>query len=310
MELHLNPLENKIIGIIKFSIQTPIHIGTGGTEVKREFLKVKDNLLIPSSTWKGIFRSLSEKIAKNMNFNYLSNLAIKLYKEKERGIEYKPTNNIEKNEFNKLKEELKKVFKGMESEIVKFSKENINELINELGFSDEKELLEKEDEETWIKFTEAILAINCPIGKIYGNNYLASKVRFLDTFIPETKIHERSGTTIERNSGKVKEKHLYFTEVYIGDKSIEMFFIADNLKQGEDDSKVFSSILNYVKEMGINIGGSISRGLGYLKLEDAKFYIIDLKEGKYENRILSLVNPFKNVTPISIDEFIKWLKGS
>lgn len=310
MELHLNPLENKIIGIIKFSIQTPIHIGTGGIEVRREFLKVKDNLLIPSSTWKGIFRSLSEKIAKNMNFDYLSNLSIKLYHEKERGIGYKPINEIEEKEFDKLKGELKKIFKGIESEIVKFSKENINELINELGFFDEKELLEKENEEAWTKFTEAFLAINCPIGKLYGNNYLASKIRFLDTFIPKPKIHERPGITIDRKSGKVKEGYLYFTEVYIEDRSIEMFFIADNLKQGENDSKIFASTLNYVKEMGVHIGGAISRGLGYLELEDAKFYIVNLKEEKYENRILSLVNPFKYVKSISIDEFMKWLRGS
>ena len=308
MELHLNPLENKIVGMLEFKVESPIHIGAEEAEARRSFLNVGSDLLIPSSTWKGTFRSLSEKIAKNMNFNYPSSLAIKLYHEGKSGIEYKPTEEVGKKEFDEFESELKGVFKGSGSKNIKFSIEDINKLIDELGFSDMRNLLEKEDEGVWKKFTEAILAINCPIGKLYGNRYMASKVRFLDTFITEPKVHERPGITIERKSGKVRENSLYFTEVYAGEY-IKIVFIGDNLKQGEDDSRIFASTLNYIKELGINVGGAVSRGLGYLKFENAKFYVLSLKEGKYENRILDLARPFKHTTPMKIEEFIKWLTG-
>ncbi|MBC7092228.1 MAG: hypothetical protein H5T50_10050 [Nitrososphaeria archaeon] len=306
MELHLNPLENKIVGVIEFKVETPIHIGSGGTEVRAEFLKVQDKLLIPSTTWKGVFRALSEKIAKAMEFDYIPGLAIKLYHEKERGIEYKPADEIEKKEYNEFEKELKKIYGGNKSEKINLSREDMYQMIDELGFSDLKEQLEKEDKGTWNKFTEAILAINCPIGKLYGNRYLASKIRFFDTLIHKPKVHERPGILIDRKSGKVRKESLYFKEVYAED-NIKLVFIADNLKQGDDDSKIFVSTLNYIKELGIHIGGGISRGLGYLKFENAKFYILNLKEGKFEDRIINLAKPFKHIPPVDIDELSKYL---
>ncbi|MBS7612363.1 hypothetical protein KEJ27_09245 [Candidatus Bathyarchaeota archaeon] len=306
MNLHLNPLENKIVGMIKFKVESPIHIGNGGTEARRTFLRVDDNLIIPSSTWKGVFRSLSEKIAKSMNFGYLPSLAIKSYREGKGGIEYKPADEAGMRELKKLEEELKEVFKGVKSEAFGLSKGDVDGLIDELGFSDVRRLLEKGEEEAWERFTEAILAINCLIGKLYGNRYLAAKVRFLDTFIVRPRVHERPGISIERKSGKVREDALFFTEVYVGE-NIEVTFIADNLKAGSDDSRVFASTLNYVKELGIHVGGSVSRGLGYLKFKDAKFHVVDLKEGRYEDRILRLVRPFKYVAPMDIDWFTEWL---
>ncbi|MCQ5337492.1 MAG: RAMP superfamily CRISPR-associated protein [Candidatus Methanomethylicia archaeon] len=306
---HLIPIETKIIGILTFKTETPIHIGSIEAEVRRSFLKLKNEVLvIPSSSWKGTFRAISENIAKTMNFNGIAKLSIKYYNEDSGGIRYIPK--TEEEDFNKLKNELIELYKGLKKEAYGISKEQLKELIYELGFKEEEKELEKELDENenkvWTRFTEAILAINCPIGKLYGNGYLASKLRFSDSFI-KSKTNERPGIAIDRESGKVREGHLYFIEI-LPKAKIKLMFIACNLRPGEEDSQLFANTLNYISELGITIGGGKSRGLGYLLLDDANIYIADLRNKDFTEKIQMISNPLKYVKPVKLDDFIEWLR--
>ncbi|MCC6019190.1 MAG: RAMP superfamily CRISPR-associated protein, partial [Candidatus Verstraetearchaeota archaeon] len=138
---HLNPIETKIIGIITFKTETPIHIGSMGAEVRRSFLKLKNEMLvIPSSTWKGAFRAISETIAKNMKFNGIANISVKYYSEEAGGIRYMPKEK-EEEEFNKLKGELIELHKGLRREVYGLTENQLKELIYELGFKEEEEEL-------------------------------------------------------------------------------------------------------------------------------------------------------------------------
>ncbi|MEM3545998.1 MAG: RAMP superfamily CRISPR-associated protein [Candidatus Bathyarchaeia archaeon] len=306
MILQLDSVCNKIVGLLTFGVETPIHVGAGGVEVRRSFLKVEDRLVIPSSTWKGAFRSMSERIAKNMKFNGVSSLSVKFYRETTRGISYSPAN-YKDAEFVNLRNELISVHKGLKPEALGISRGDVDIAIRELGFSEEVEKLNGYDETTWNWFTEALLAVNCPIGRLYGNNYVAAKVRFVDTVI-KGRTSERAGIGINRRALKVEEEFLYFMEA-LSESDVKLMFIACNLKPGEGDSKLFASTLQYVREMGMSIGGSKSRGLGHLTIKGAKIFIIDLTTGSLDDKMLRIVNPFKHVPPTDLEGLIKWLRG-
>lgn len=303
---HLNPIETKIIGIITFKTETPIHIGSMGAEVRRSFLKLKNEMLvIPSSTWKGAFRAISETIAKNMKFNGIANISVKYYSEEAGGIRYMPKEK-EEEEFNKLKGELIELHKGLRREVYGLTENQLKELIYELGFKEEEEELKKYSKDVWERFAEAILAVNCPIGKLYGNGYLASKLRFSDSLI-KGEINERPGIAIDRKSGKVREGHLYFTEI-LPKAKIKLMFIACNLKPREEDSKLLANTLQYINELGITIGGGKSRGLGQLTIDEANIYIANLKDKELREKLQAISNPFKYIKPTKLNEFIEWLK--
>lgn len=306
MILQFDSVSNKIIGLLTFNVETPIHIGAGGVEVRRSFLRVGDNLVIPSSTWKGAFRSISEGIAKNMKFNGVSSLSVKFYRETIRGIRYSQVNYGDI-EFINLRNELISIHRGLKVGALEISREDVDILIRELGFSEDAEKLNIYDEAVWNRFTEAFLAVNCPIGKLYGNHYMAAKVRFVDTII-KGKTSERAGIGINRKKLKVEERFLHFTEI-LSENDVKLMFIACNLKPGEEDSKLFASTLRCMRRLGISTGGSKSRGLGHLTIKDAKIYIIDLTTGNLNEKMLKIVNPFKHIPPTNLEELIRWLRG-
>ncbi|MCX8193673.1 MAG: RAMP superfamily CRISPR-associated protein [Nitrososphaeria archaeon] len=300
MELHLNPLMFKVIGIISFKLNSPLNIGLGGEGSRREFLRVIDGrLLIPASTWKGSFRHLTELIAKSTTFNGVADLAVKLYKETKAGITY----NAEIKKFEEFASGFQKSLKDA----------NIRNILLDIGYSDEDIIEAQKDTDVGrlrlLEMAEAYIAIHCPIGKLYGNRVLAGKIRFLDTLIKqddkEIKMHVKPGIGIDRQSGKVREGALYFIDTISPKPEIKLKLIADNLIPKEDDSKLFASTLELVRFTGLSIGARKSTGMGHLNLENASFYIIDLR--KDEN--LAIGNPFKKAQSIDLEGFLKWLRG-
>lgn len=305
---HLNTINTKIIGLILFKVETPIHVGAGDTGVRRSFLRIGDSFVIPSSTWKGCFRSISENIAKTMKFSYIESLSIKFYDEKIGDIKYSPLKEGCE-DFINLRGKLINIYKGLKSELPGVNEYVIKDLIHELGFLEEEEKLSKIDENTWNRFVEAFLAINCPLGKLYGNRYIAAKIRFLDTIV-KGRTSERTVIGINRKSLTVEEDYLSFIET-LNERYIQLMFIADNLKPGEGDSKLFASTLNYIKDLGLNLGGSKSRGLGYITIDEekTKFHIINLMQGSIDDKIRKIANPFKYTTSTNINGLLKWLEG-
>lgn len=303
---HLNPLEYKIIGFLEFKIEAPLHIGTGAGEARRAFVRILGDkgFLIPSSTWKGAFRAISEMIARKMGFrSELTNLAVKSFREEPR-----VTYEIDE----KLQEEVLNVLRGDKSSIIPYSSEGLIEVASEIGFTHE-EIDEIRDrgfnahDNLLGRLTESILAIHCPIGKLYGNHVLAGKLRFFDTILEQraNMIHERFGIAIDRCSGRVKNESLFILESIVGGE-IKLKIIADNLTPGAEDSKLFASTLEVIKNFGICMGARKSVGMGVLTLnsESSQWYIINLKDDKSGVKI---ANPFKYAEKIDMESFLKWL---
>ncbi|MEM4006774.1 MAG: RAMP superfamily CRISPR-associated protein [Nitrososphaerota archaeon] len=300
MELHLNPLIYKTIGIISFKLSSPLNIGTGGRDTRRDFLRIPDGrLLIPASTWKGSFRHLTELIAKNTEFEGMSKLAVKLYKENKSGITY----TADKEKFEEFVNDFQE----------KLGEDNVKEILLDIGYSTDEIVEAQKGSQIGRlilpKMAEDFIALHCPIGKLYGNKVLAGKIRFLNNLIKldddKVKMHIRPGTGIDRQSGKVKEGVLYFINTISPGPEIKLTLIADNLMSGEDDSKLFANTLEALRFKGLSIGARKSVGLGCLNLENAEFYLIDLKHD--EN--FAIGNPFKKCRKMDLEEFIEWLRG-
>ncbi|MEM4618797.1 MAG: RAMP superfamily CRISPR-associated protein [Desulfurococcaceae archaeon] len=303
---HLNPLEYKAIGILEFEIESPLHIGTGTTDMRRTFIRIPGGFLIPSSTWKGAFRSISERIAKSMDFrDKLANLAVKSFKE-----EPKATYEVDEKFCN----EVINVLCGGTSNIIPYDSKELIEIAEEIGFTLE-EINEVKSKglgtrnNLLYRLSESILAIHCPIGKLYGNAVLASKLRFLDTIlkseVSKIVLHERPGIAIDRYSSRVKEEALFILESIIGEK-VKLKIIADNLVPGAEDSKLFALTIEAIENLGLNLGARKSAGMGSLKIisEASYWYVINFREDKNGVKI---ANPFKYAEKRSIKEFLEWL---
>lgn len=299
MELHLNSLAYKAIGLLLFRLVSPLNIGLGGEGVRREFLTIPDGrLLIPASTWKGSFRHLTEIIARNTEFDDIADLAVRLYKETISGITYSEDRESFREYIIRFHDILRDA--------------NIREVLLELGYSEDEILEAGKDTEIGrrilSRMAEDFIAVNCPIGKLYGNRVIAGKVRFRDTLIKldgeRVRIHTRPGTGIDRKSGKVKEGVLYFIETIPPGVEIKLTIIADNLIPGSYESRLFASTLEALKLIGLSIGARKSAGGGHLLLDDAIFYEIDLKNDKE----FAIGNPFKKAHRKTLGEFIEWLR--
>lgn len=306
---HLNPLEYKAIGILEFKIKTPLHVGTGGIEARRTLVRISgDRILIPSSTWKGSFRSISEKIAKSMKFeDKLAELAVRSFEEGQR-----VTYNVDRD----FCEEILNVLKGGKSDIIPYNKDSLIKVASEIGFTSE-ELIEIEEkgfaarDDLLNRLAGSILAIHCPIGKLYGNHLLAGKLRFLDTIlrvgVDRIVHHERPGIAIDRRSGRAKEHALFILESILGE-GVKLRVIADNLIPGAEDSKLFSLTLKAIGNFGLSIGARKSAGMGLVELDkkSSSWYIVSLKDDKDGMKI---ANPLKYGEKKNFDEFLKWLLG-
>lgn len=307
---HLNPLEHKAIGLLEFKIKSPLNIGIGATDVRRAFIKVpKDRgFLIPSSTWKGAFRSVSERIAKSMDFrDKLVELAVKSFEE-----EFKAAYKVDEKFCN----EVLNVLRGGASTIIPYSGEDLIEVAGEIGFTLEEvgEIKERgfgTRDNLLYRLSESILAFHCPIGKLYGNHVLAGKLRFLDTILrlgnDGITLHERPGVAIDRRSDRVRGGALFILESIIGEK-VRLRIVADNLIPGAEDSRLFALTLEAIENFGLSLGARKSAGMGWLTLNGnaSYWYTVDLRSDKSGVKI---ANPFKYAEKRSMEEFLKWLYG-
>lgn len=306
MELHLNPLKNKVVGELVFKCVSQIHIGAGGVEARRTFLRLLNgSLLIPSSTWKGAFRSVAEKVAKNLTFNGLAGIALKLYREGPRGISYSGKGEP----FTLVLNDLVNALRGSAAPLID-QPQQIEHVLLELGYGeDELEELKKHGTEAGgaRQMAEDYIALHCPLGKLFGNRVLAAKLRFFDTIIASPRTQQKPGIGMDRRTGKVVEGNIYFLEVLPPGEELKLRIVADNLLPKAEDTAVLASTLDIIREIGLHLGGRKSVGLGELTLDEeaSKFYLVKLNMDK-EAKLLA--NPFKYAQTKRLEDFLHWLR--
>jgi len=305
--MHLASLLNKIIGEMVFVNISPLHIGVSERDSPLlRLLRLPDgSAIIPSSTWKGVFRTIAERIAVSMRFSGFEGLALKAYSEGD----YKIIHGDE--ELRSYLRDFEDVLLRRSSDLMGIALEELKNILLDIGFEEELEKIKRnKDLDRGLLHRIAIdfLAMYCPVGRLFGNRVLAGKLRFHDTLIgPSNMVDLRPGVGIDRYSGTAKADQLFFTEVTPINSRLVLRFVADNLRPGEGDSRLLANTLSFVEELGIQVGGRKSTGLGLLELEDARFWLVVLREDKGG---VALANPIKNGKRLSLQEFKKWLSGT
>jgi len=274
----------KFVGKIIFEAKTPLHISGIRESNVLYMLRLPDGrLIIPSTSWKGAFRAIAEKLAPSLPMNEVEKLAVECL--------------LNLKELSDYCERFKDVIKGSEGIFSLKGGEKVMETLGKLGYTEDE--IKKEKIEDLFKI---YLSYHCPIGKLFGNQVWASRVRFFDTIL-SINTERRAGIGVDRYSGTVRDRTLYFVETIAVGIDVPLIMIGEIYK--DTSAKIFASTLEFVKMFGLSIGARKSAGLGNLTIKDAKFYIVDIS--KDTNGKL-LANPFK-AEPIDIDSFIAWLRS-
>lgn len=275
--MHLNPLTRKLLVRIVFNAETPVAVSTGGEEALRQVLRTGRWIVIPSTTWKGAFRAIAERLAKTMDLRRLEQLAVKLYRETQKGITYLPRDSDP--DWEIYQTEFQAALDGKPTLNPQYilNTQEVIEFLNDV-YADLEEF--KKSKERFKEMAERYLAYNCPIGRLFGNHVLAGKVRFLDTILDIKQTHFRPGIGIDRKTGKIKEGILYFIESLPSETEITLRVVADNLIPGESDTKLFSNLLNYIQRLGLQIGTAKSTGMGLLTVKTIQQVDLDLLADK------------------------------
>jgi CRISPR/Cas system CSM-associated protein Csm3 (group 7 of RAMP superfamily) len=257
-----------------FEAETPVSVGSGGEEVLRQVLRIGHWIVIPSTTWKGAFRAIAERLAKTMELDGLERLAVKLYRETQKGIVYTPQDTDQ--DWETYLSEFNSVVNGnpIQNPQYVLKPQEVTQFLNDV-YVDIEEV--KKAKDGYEKMAEGYLAYNCPIGRLFGNQVLAGKVRFMDTIIDVKQTHFRPGIGIDRKTGKVREGILYYIESIPSKTEISLKIVADNLTSGETDTTLFNNTLDYIQKLGLQIGTRKTAGMGLLSLKNIQKIDLDLK---------------------------------
>jgi CRISPR/Cas system CSM-associated protein Csm3 (group 7 of RAMP superfamily) len=292
----------KFIARLVFTAETPIYIG-GKREanILYNLRLANGKLLIPATTWKGALRSIAEKIAPTMNLGGLEGIAVQNIttahdiNEATKNVANATHNNV------KLLDDFKEAVKTKKNTAI-FNANDVYEKLYRLGYTEDEIL---QGGENIAQLLAEYLAFYCPVGKLFGNHVMAGSLHFLDT-IYTSGLQRRTGIGIDRKKGIVKENALYTVETT--DAKIQIPLVITGLldSTGDTPSRLLASTLEYVKTLGLNIGGRKSAGLGLLTLQKAEIYAF--QPGKDQDlHGEKLAFPFSD-KPISIEAFIERLR--
>lgn len=201
-----------------------------------------DIVLIPSSSWKGMFRRVSESVLNS----------------REHSNGHSVSDKVIQDEVLKKAEDLARV----DERFRKIAESN--NLITIKGLQGETQVNDKE------KFAELYGEYSCPIERLYGGKYFAGGITVSDTVIKSPEIEQRTHVSIDRKTRKRMEGHLYQEEI-VHVNFLEVKVIV----RGEFE--LWKNTLKFLRDIGYFIGGGKSRGIGYIKLDDKESMYAEVK---------------------------------
>jgi len=111
---------------------------------------------------------------------------------------------------------------------------------------------------------------------------------------------------IDRRSGTVSERRLFFFETVAPGFVLPVWFVVDNLFPAADESRILAAVLRVIQVEGLLIGARKSAGMGQLELMGGEFWTVELaKDGDGT----ALANPFQKGTKRDMGEFLSWIRG-
>ncbi|MBP1358190.1 MAG: hypothetical protein JZD40_06880 [Sulfolobus sp.] len=235
---------------LKFDIEN-VRVGGGARDnVVTALSYGEDTFVIPLTSWKGVFRRISEGIFYSMTDEERKKRHIEGHvgEGKSKCEEYEVYTNCVKDR----------------GECLKRSDRLFNIIIAN------SKLAETEKEEEFCKKVDEIMQeYNCPIERLYGGRYFASSLTFSDSVL-SGRLTMRNRVVIDRKTKKSKEGGLFSAESIYNNSNVELKIILREDVAGNEALEIWDKTLEFIKEIGIFIGGSKSTGLGYAQLKDIK----------------------------------------
>jgi CRISPR/Cas system CSM-associated protein Csm3 (group 7 of RAMP superfamily) len=288
----------KFVGVLNFRARGPIHVGHSKEANVLYALKLPNgDLVVPASTWKGVLRSLAERLAPSLPMGEIERLAFETV-----GRAQEPEEARRNVREKGLMDDFVKVLERKPQN--RFDQRDVEEKLERLGYrKDEGGKWQIEDKE-WALVQ--YLSLHCPVGRLFGNLTLASSLRFFDAVI-RSGLQRRPGIGINRYTGTVQENVLYFVETGDAYAAVPLLLSGEVEPRGNAPARLLASVLEAVAEVGIGVGGRKSAGLGLLELESSEFHAFERgKDG--DERGALLANPF-DAEKMGLREFVGWLRG-
>ena len=201
--------------------------------------------LIPSTSWRGAFRAISTSIAPHIFNSPLRDACTIL-----QTLEKTPSNiPIDPSSYQKL------------AETIKNADEQAYKEAQAAAQAAHGAPLENLDP----KLSAKILAsLTCPVTRLYGSLYAASKVIFLDTFIPaSTPVTTTTHVGIDRKTC-IHRKNVLFTEQAIERGATIKLTIIDHTQESTPERKLLDTTIKLIQTTGLQLGSAKTRGLGLL----------------------------------------------
>ncbi|RLF21195.1 MAG: hypothetical protein DRJ68_04020, partial [Thermoprotei archaeon] len=262
---HLSKLKTRVIIDLVFKAGTSsIHVGAPELTIEplRRLFRVrmgnKDEFIVPSSSIKGAFRSLSEKIAKSMknlpDLSQVEKLVIELHREDPKKMGLLTHDSDDPRALTMLKE----LDVGAEEMVaLGIPSTEAEEIVSSLSKS-------KPDDNAK-RLMDLAFPLYCPICKLYGAPSLAGKLKFYDCFtMGDHEVHFTHHAGISRSTLVSQEDILYTLEECIALGGLKTTIIADNITPGETDAKLLALTLDAILKLGLHIGARKSVGLGHI----------------------------------------------
>lgn len=281
----------KFVGVLNFKARGPIHVGYSKEANVLYALKLPNgDLVVPASTWKGVLRSLAEKLAPSLQMSDIERLALEK-------VGRAQTPQEARENVKELLKDFERALEGKQSKL--FDQKDVEEKLLGLGYD-----MQQIEDKNWALVQ--YLSLYCPVGRLFGSYSLAGGLKFLDTVIGPG-FQRRPGVGINRRSGTVQENVLYFVETGEAYAKVPLVMVGEVEARGSAPARLLASVLEAVAEVGIGVGGRKSTGLGLLELESSGFHAFEPgKDG--DERGTMLVNP-RAATKMDLMTFIGWLRG-
>jgi len=291
-------LKNRVILDLKFKIKYPLHIGERQEGITKKMLQFniegKCIPIIPAESFKGAMRHLATKIAKEIFSTEDIHSDIKEIIERHNKDQH--LKNADKEYVRKKYEEGKEWL--LQNGII--SKDKMNEL-------PQKEI------------AELYLSFKCPICRLFGSRVVASKIIFKDViFNIPPEMHRYTSTSIDRKTKTVAKERLFQIEYIPPEEkyTLSTQLIIDNVEPKTHEAKLLAETLKYIQTLGLEVGGSKSRGYGLLTLgEGSKVIILKLnpkptKDTETVQNIKALLLQEEAIQTLNIKDYYRYLTNN
>lgn len=152
---------------------------------------------------------------------------------------------------------------------------------------------------------EAIYHAHCPVCRLFGSPWIASKVAFADATVdPETwfgKFLVRDGVSIDRDTGTAADARKFDFEVVPGGTEFHLQVRADNASEKELGLLYLG--ISALERQEIGLGGMGSRGPGLVELVAAEWRHTVFDRAS-DNIVAALLGT--EGAPVAVDQLHRW----